>query len=188
MVKSPLLIGSDVRSIANDSLQLLLNKELIAVNQDPLGKQAMLVAVYNDRGDNLIVDAAKAKQAAQEQAQPQQQGRFETNSTAVTTCDYVEGNPPAPQMWKFTPATTTHGSSSSSSSNVLIQSADGASCLTTSTLVPVDCKSACDGGQSTTHYKSKWLASNILIRHVFLLSDPGTKGAGVQPKYVSNPT
>ena len=30
MVKSPLLIGSDVRSIASDSLALLKNKELIA--------------------------------------------------------------------------------------------------------------------------------------------------------------
>ena len=43
MVKSPLLIGSDVRSIAADSLALLKNKELIAVNQDPLGIQAALV-------------------------------------------------------------------------------------------------------------------------------------------------
>ena len=33
MVKSPLLIGSDVRSIANDSLALLKNAELIAVNR-----------------------------------------------------------------------------------------------------------------------------------------------------------
>jgi hypothetical protein len=33
MVKSPLLIGSDVRSIAPDSLELLKNKELIAINQ-----------------------------------------------------------------------------------------------------------------------------------------------------------
>ena len=43
--KSPLLIGSDVRSIAQDSLDLLKNKELIAINQDSLGIQAALKAV-----------------------------------------------------------------------------------------------------------------------------------------------
>lgn len=46
MVKSPLLIGSDVRSISNDSLAILTNKALIAVNQDPLGIQAVKLAAF----------------------------------------------------------------------------------------------------------------------------------------------
>lgn len=35
MMKSPLLIGADLRSIPPESLAILKNKELIAVNQDP---------------------------------------------------------------------------------------------------------------------------------------------------------
>lgn len=40
MVKSPLLIGADLRDIRNESLEILKNKELIAVNQDPMSEQA----------------------------------------------------------------------------------------------------------------------------------------------------
>ena len=39
IMASPLLIGTDLNSISNDSLNVLLNKEVIAVNQDVLGMQ-----------------------------------------------------------------------------------------------------------------------------------------------------
>lgn len=43
IMSSPLLIGCDMTSISEQSLKLLKNKELIALNQDPLGLQAYVV-------------------------------------------------------------------------------------------------------------------------------------------------
>ncbi len=40
MMSSPLLIGCDLQKIDEHTLELLKNKELIAINQDPLGLQA----------------------------------------------------------------------------------------------------------------------------------------------------
>ncbi|CZR58739.1 related to alpha-galactosidase precursor [Phialocephala subalpina] len=48
MVASPLLIGSDVRYMDNYTVETLTNKEMIAINQDPLGNAAVKVAdAYN---------------------------------------------------------------------------------------------------------------------------------------------
>jgi alpha-galactosidase len=43
VMKSPLLIGCDVRAVDDWVIQLLTNKDLIEVNQDPLGAQARRV-------------------------------------------------------------------------------------------------------------------------------------------------
>ena len=43
MAAAPLLAGNDVRTMSSDTSSILLNKEVIAVDQDPLGKQASLV-------------------------------------------------------------------------------------------------------------------------------------------------
>jgi alpha-galactosidase len=40
LVASPLLAGNDVRTMTDATKAILLNKEVIAVDQDPLGKQA----------------------------------------------------------------------------------------------------------------------------------------------------
>lgn len=48
IVCSPLLIGTDVRNLDAYSLETLLNKEIAALNQDPLGKQAVVI---RDDGD-----------------------------------------------------------------------------------------------------------------------------------------
>ncbi|KAG9301673.1 hypothetical protein G9A89_016744 [Geosiphon pyriformis] len=42
-LKSPLLIGCDVRNLTAQTKEILTNNEIIAVNQDPLGKSAKLV-------------------------------------------------------------------------------------------------------------------------------------------------
>ena len=47
MLSSPLLIGCDMTSIPEASLALIKNKELIALNQDPLALQARIVKVDN---------------------------------------------------------------------------------------------------------------------------------------------
>lgn len=42
-MKSPLLIGCDVAKLDDDMLSILANREVIAINQDPLGQQARRV-------------------------------------------------------------------------------------------------------------------------------------------------
>jgi len=48
MLASPLMMGNDIRKATPETLEILLNKEAIAVNQDPLGKQGVKV---RDDGD-----------------------------------------------------------------------------------------------------------------------------------------
>ncbi|THF94513.1 hypothetical protein TEA_026509 [Camellia sinensis var. sinensis] len=45
LMKAPLLIGCDVRNMTAETFELLSNKEVIAVNQDPLGVQGRKVHV-----------------------------------------------------------------------------------------------------------------------------------------------
>ena len=47
IMSSPLLIGCDLTTIPKSSLELLKNRELIALNQDPLGLQAYVVQHKN---------------------------------------------------------------------------------------------------------------------------------------------
>ncbi|KAL5991272.1 hypothetical protein ACLOJK_012179 [Asimina triloba] len=42
---APLLIGCDVRNMTQETMEILSNKEVIAVNQDPLGVQGRKVSV-----------------------------------------------------------------------------------------------------------------------------------------------
>lgn len=44
LIKSPLLIGCDVTKMSNDTLAILTNKDVIAINQDALGVQGHKVA------------------------------------------------------------------------------------------------------------------------------------------------
>ncbi|XP_061989262.1 alpha-galactosidase-like isoform X2 [Rosa rugosa] len=48
LAKAPLLIGCDIRSMDNATLNLLSNKEVIAVNQDKLGEQGKQVTSGTD--------------------------------------------------------------------------------------------------------------------------------------------
>jgi len=49
---APLLIGTDLRSVKPDALEILLNKEVIAVDQDPLGVQGKRVS---DKGGVHVI-------------------------------------------------------------------------------------------------------------------------------------
>ena len=40
VAKSPLILGCDLDKISKESLEIITNKELIDINQDPLGVQA----------------------------------------------------------------------------------------------------------------------------------------------------
>lgn len=55
LMSSPLLIGCDLTAIPDASLRLLKNKELIALNQDPLGLQAYVVQ-HEGEGYVLVKD------------------------------------------------------------------------------------------------------------------------------------
>nr|ARV78455.1 alpha-galactosidase [Vernicia fordii] len=46
--KAPLLLGCDVRNMSEDTMEIVANKEVIAINQDPLGVQAKKVRMKGD--------------------------------------------------------------------------------------------------------------------------------------------
>ncbi|ONI32171.1 hypothetical protein PRUPE_1G352200 [Prunus persica] len=46
--KAPLLLGCDVRNITKETMEIVANKEVISVNQDPLGVQAKKVRMEGD--------------------------------------------------------------------------------------------------------------------------------------------
>ncbi len=48
MLASPLIMGNDLRSMSNATIEILTNKEVIAVNQDPLGIQGFRFTNEND--------------------------------------------------------------------------------------------------------------------------------------------
>jgi len=48
MLSAPLMLGNDIRDLSTEIYEILTNKEVIAVNQDPLGKQGVKV---KDDGD-----------------------------------------------------------------------------------------------------------------------------------------
>lgn len=48
LLAAPLLAGNDLRSIPPETMKILANREVIAVDQDPLGKQAKRVAKNGD--------------------------------------------------------------------------------------------------------------------------------------------
>ncbi|WP_192583112.1 NPCBM/NEW2 domain-containing protein [Streptomyces albicerus] len=52
IMAAPLLIGSDLRSVSEETFDILGNREVIAVDQDPLGKQG---AVVSSEGGRWVV-------------------------------------------------------------------------------------------------------------------------------------
>ena len=48
ILAAPLMMGNDIRTASEETLEILLNKEAIAINQDPLGRQGVKV---RDDGD-----------------------------------------------------------------------------------------------------------------------------------------
>lgn len=52
IMSSPLMIGCDIRTLNEQTLSILKNKEVIALNQDPLGLQAKLIS---QEGDKIVL-------------------------------------------------------------------------------------------------------------------------------------
>jgi alpha-galactosidase len=74
MMNAPLLIGTDLRKATPETMEILLNKEVIALDQDPLGKQADVLA-STDSGTKVVVkplaDGDRAIALYNESDQPQ---------------------------------------------------------------------------------------------------------------------
>ncbi len=62
MLSAPLMAGNDIRKMSEDTKKILMNKEVIALDQDPIGKQAIK---FQDFGDYEIwVKELKGKELA----------------------------------------------------------------------------------------------------------------------------
>ncbi|MFE3853912.1 NPCBM/NEW2 domain-containing protein [Streptomyces griseorubiginosus] len=82
VMAAPLLIGSDLRSASDETFAILGNKEVIAVDQDPLGKQG---AVVSSEGGRWVVakemkDGSRTVALFNESNSPQ---RIATTAAAV---------------------------------------------------------------------------------------------------------
>jgi alpha-galactosidase len=49
-LKSPLIIGADLTKLSNESLAVLTNKDIIALNQDPLGESVVYLESLSQEG------------------------------------------------------------------------------------------------------------------------------------------
>ncbi|KAL5569623.1 hypothetical protein UlMin_026198 [Ulmus minor] len=54
LMKAPLLVGCDIRNMTTETFEILSNKEVIAVNQDPLGVQGRKVNVTGPDGCSQV--------------------------------------------------------------------------------------------------------------------------------------
>tara|TARA_R110002049_G_scaffold309306_1_gene520976 strand:- start:15406 stop:16644 length:1239 start_codon:yes stop_codon:yes gene_type:complete len=48
LLSAPLMAGNDLRNMSKDIIEILTNKEVIAINNDPLGRQALKYMDYGD--------------------------------------------------------------------------------------------------------------------------------------------
>lgn len=57
MLSTPLMIGGDLTKISDEVLDILKNRELIALNQDAACRQAVVAKEYRDAAQNLTAEA-----------------------------------------------------------------------------------------------------------------------------------
>ncbi|CAF1464839.1 unnamed protein product [Didymodactylos carnosus] len=81
--KAPLLIGSDVTKISQETLNILTNPEVIAVNQDSLGSQGKKVATYSSRYTNTTITAVATAPCLGEDKNLGQQWEFENSDNTI---------------------------------------------------------------------------------------------------------
>ena len=125
LMKSPLIIGSDVRSLPPASLALLKNAALIAVNQDALAIQGTLRAAMHAGA----LDAGGRRNPRARRSVPRAAGRRSgsgSGSAFVGNCSF-SATPPPEQRWRVVPLRRGAGRSASSGGSALVSaSAAGA--------------------------------------------------------------
>jgi hypothetical protein len=103
MLKAPLIVGNDIRDMGaeDEAMQILSNKEVIAINQDVLGRQGR--RVWSDTmdtrgGDRLIATKCNADPAAYLDAPSDQQwevradGRIQSTATGRCLVEKASAN------------------------------------------------------------------------------------------------
>ncbi|WP_329225231.1 NPCBM/NEW2 domain-containing protein [Streptomyces canus] len=82
VMAAPLLIGSDLRTASDETFDILGNKEVIAVDQDPLGKQGSVISSGGGRWvvAKEMTDGSRAVALFNETSSPQ---RIATTASAV---------------------------------------------------------------------------------------------------------
>eukprot|EP00041_Stephanoeca_diplocostata_P008679 m.128482 g.128482 ORF g.128482 m.128482 type:complete len:489 (+) comp17429_c0_seq15:1291-2757(+) len=108
VMKSPLIIGADARALSGDSLKILKNTRLIAVNQDALGVQGTLrVAMSVDQMSSQAQSTRSALHrktdvvAAVVPATPGTPAVSDTMLPWMARCTFGE-NVTEPQQWQLT--------------------------------------------------------------------------------------
>mgnify|MGYP003347452101 FL=1 len=91
LLAAPLLIGAPIDRLDPFTLGLLTNDELIAINQDPLGKQAVLV--HREGPVQIRVKPLDKGEFAI--------GLFNTGSFGATPQSYFRWNDEAPRAFQF---------------------------------------------------------------------------------------
>jgi len=107
IMKAPLILGNDISAMSPATLSVLANKEVIAINQDPLGVQARRVAVAPPAAANLTADpnVNLGVVAPCDAARPTQAWRWRNESNPNTNQLFlVPCNASDPtQAWAFVP-------------------------------------------------------------------------------------
>ncbi|CAF0933034.1 unnamed protein product [Didymodactylos carnosus] len=81
--KAPLLIGCDVTKISQDTLNILTNPEVIAINQDSLGAQGKKVATYSARYSNTTITSVAIAPCLAEDNNLKQQWEYESSDDSI---------------------------------------------------------------------------------------------------------
>jgi alpha-galactosidase len=108
MMSSPLLIGSDIRTASTATLNILRNTDLIAVDQDPLGRQATIVS----SSGGLVVYAKPLSNGDFAVALLNEGGSTATVST-TTSAIGMSGSASLKDLWSKAVRTTTGSISAS---------------------------------------------------------------------------
>jgi hypothetical protein len=93
LVKSPLLIGADLRKIGKPFLAILKSAELIAISQDPLGKQGRLIhSEANAIGEHQLLGGSAGASAQDLSVSDEEYAahvaRLREGFGGVTDCEY----------------------------------------------------------------------------------------------------
>lgn len=176
LMKSPLLIGADLQTIAPAFLELMKNVELIAVNQDEAAIQGTLRAAFpyangDVRGGVPTVAAAAAigrildtaarvdKETADRPTASE--GRAAALFTGITFCEF-EPNITAHQMWLME-SIGTESSSNNANQVHLVAVKQGTTCLVSTKHGGTVMMAPCDGSK-----QQSWISdgADITIAHI----------------------
>jgi alpha-galactosidase len=81
LIKAPLVLGNDLRSVSQSVLNVITNKEVIAISQDPLGVQGVKIS-YTVAQDSTFASVVYADKCT---GSPAQQFKFDATTGTITS-------------------------------------------------------------------------------------------------------